>query len=69
MATKYFAELTVKEFIRYMPEQWMNFPKELRTELLSDANYVVKLKAANGRAYVEIGYTEDEWFCCTDDEG
>ena len=55
---KEYIELPFKVFIEKCPEAINLFPAEMRSMLLSDPLYIVRLSE---HGTLEIGYIEDKW--------
>lgn len=57
---KYF-ELPFKVFIQRYPDALQMFPPGMRLDLLTDPNYIIRVRDDSQGITFEVGYSSDDW--------
>lgn len=56
-----YIELPFKVFIERYPDALQMFPPDIRLDLLTDPNYIIRVRDDSQGTTFEVGYSSDDW--------
>ena len=56
-----YLELPFKVFIQRYPDALQMFPPDIRLDLLTDPNYIIRVHDNGKSTTFEVGYSSDDW--------